>query len=1099
MTALPTGVVTFLMTDVVGSTPLWERAPSLMDATLERHDALMDATVRAHGGLLLRHRGEGDSTFSVFSSTAAALAAATEAQRRLVAEPWNPETPIAVRIGVHCGEVVIRDREYYGRAVNRAARVRGLANAGQVYLTGAAVALADGQLPAGTELLFVRTEVLRGTDTPEEIYELVDPTRPVPRVPEDVAVAQRPLPETIAATVPRYFTGRGELLELLDQARTEALAEPRVVLLGGEPGAGKSSIAAVAATRAHSDGWHVAAGACEEGGRVPYEAMRDAIGQCIDLAPRWLLGEHAAVHGGEIARLTPRLVARLGAVGMNDALDIETTRRLLAEAIVDLLSRLTQLMPLLMVIDDVQWADRNTLQLLDEVVSADIPGLAIVGTYRAGHTDGGDFGGWFERLSRSPRVSALAVGGLAHDEVLELLDRVAGHPLGDVGQRVASLLDDETHGNALFIFELLRHMRETGVVRRGDDGRWQVDEHLDASSMSHGLRAVLMERFGRLGGDALRVLEVASVLGREFDPLDISEVLHIGELAVLDHLELAARSSLLRETDVGCFEFSHAMVQHTLYDNIGRTRRGALHREAAMVLEKSKGDAVSAAAMAHHWMSTGRDDRTEVAMWARRAGVEAMAALAPEDAVVWYQRALTASTDGHQRLGIMIELGAAQRWADSVVFRGTLLAAAALAEHLGDGEAYVRAALANHRGGASRAGEVDQERMAVLRRALEFVGTDDSSERALLLATMAQEDSQGSDIERSIALADEAVGVARRVGDDVTLFQVLLRITEATRIPATLERRLAATKELFDIAERLGDPVQLGFAAVREVRTKYEAAQFDEVDRAFRVMEAFSQLDPFVHHNHHSLRAVRAHITGDLTAAMEYAELARELGGSEPDAPAVYVATTSLVRWDMGTLDEMLPVMERIRRDFPGVTGFRPSVGIAYLSAGRDEEAREILREGVANRFSDHPLNPLWAITISLYATICIEVGDAASAAVLYDVMSPLRGRANSSVVSINGLVTEQLAALAVVMGDLGRAHSDAMEALAQAQQVGARVSSTRVLLTLARWAVAAGEMEMAAQYALEAQSQASELGMRRVHTQASALLATVGREGSTT
>jgi len=201
----------------------------------------------------------------------------------------------------------------------------------------------------------------------------------------------------------------------------------------------------------------------------------------------------------------------------------------------------------------------------------------------------------------------------------------------------------------------------------------------------------------------------------------------------------------------------------------------------------------------------------------------------------------------------------------------------------------------------------------------------------------------------------------------------------------------------------------------------------------------------------------------------------------------------------MGTLDEMLPVMERIRRDFPGVTGFRPSVGVAYLSAGRDEEAREILREGVANRFSDHPLNPLWAITISLYATICIEVGDAASAAVLYDVMSPLRGRANSSVVSINGLVTEQLAALAVVMGDLGRAHSDAMEALAQAQQVGARVSSTRVLLTLARWAVAAGEMEMAAQYALEAQSQASELGMRRVHTQASALLATVGREGSTT
>jgi class 3 adenylate cyclase len=1099
MTALPTGVVTFLMTDVVGSTPLWERAPHLMDATLERHDALMDAVVRMHGGQLLRHRGEGDSTFSVFASTAAALAAATEAQRRLVTEPWHDETPIAVRMGIHCGEVVIRDKEYYGRAVNRAARVRGLANAGQVYLTGAAVAMADGQLPGGTELVFVRTEVLRGTDTPEEIYELVDPTRAVPKAPEDVVVAQRPLPDSLATTVPRYFTGRRALLEQIDASRGAANDGPVVVLLGGEPGAGKSSIAAVAATRAHSDGWHVVAGACEEGGRVPYEAMRDAIGQCIDLAPRWLLGEHAAVHGGELTRLTPRLVARLGAVGMNDAMDIETTRRLLAEGVIDLLSRLTRLMPLMMVIDDVQWADRNTLQLLEEIASADVAGLAIVGTYRAGHTDGGDFGGWFERLARSRSVSTLQVGGLDHEEVLELLDRVAGHPLGDDGRRVAAVLDDETHGNALFIVELLRHMRETGLLRRGVDGRWEVDEHLDSTTMSHGLRAVLMERFGRLGGDALRVLEVASVLGREFDPLDISEVLHVGELVVLDHLEAAARSSLLRETDVGCFEFAHALVQHTLYENIGRTRRGALHRGAAVALEKSKGAAAPAGAMAHHWMSTGRDDRAEVATWARRAGNDAMVALAPEDAVVWYQRAFTASSDDHQRLDVMIELGAAQRWADSVVFRGTLLAAAALAEQLGDGDAFVRAALANHRGGASRAGEVDQERMAVLRRALEFVGPADSAERALLLATMAQEDSQGSDIERSIALADEALGVARRVGDDVALFQVLLRVTEATRIPATLDRRLAATKELFDIAERLGDPVQLGFAAVREVRTKYEAAQFDEVERAFRVMEAFGHLDPFVHHNHHSLRAVRAHIAGDLQAAMEFAELARELGGSEPDAPAVYVATTSMVRWDMGTLDEMLPAMERIRRDFPGVTGFRPSVGIAYLAAGRDDDARAILRDGVANRFGDHPLNPLWAITISLYATICIEVGDADSAAVLYDVMSPLRGRANSSVVSMNGLVTEQLAALAIVMGDLPLAQTHAMEALAQAQRLGARVSATRVLLTLARWAVASGELEMAAQYAEEAVAQAAELGMRRVHAQAAAVLASLAREGSST
>ena len=331
----------------------------------------------------------------------------------------------------------------------------------------------------------------------------------------------------------------------------------------------------------------------------------------------------------------------------------------------------------------------------------------------------------------------------------------------------------------------------------------------------------------------------------------------------------------------------------------------------------------------------------------------------------------------------------------------------------------------------------------------------------------------------------------------MTLFHVLLRVTEATRIPATLERRLAATRELFQIAERLGDPVQLGFAAIRDVRTKYEAAQFDEVDRAFRVMEAFAHLDPFLHHNHHSLKAVRAHIAGDLQRAMEYADTARELGGSEVDASAVYVATTSIIRWDMGTLHEMLPIMERIRRDFPGVTGFLPSVGVAYVAAGRVDEARLILDAAVATRFADHPLNPLWAMTISLYATLCIEVGDATSAAVLHEVMSPLRGRANSSVVSVNGLVTEQLAGLALMMGDLSAAHADAMEALAQAQRTGARVSATRTLLTLARWAVATGEWEMAEAYATEARAQADEIGMRRVAAQAAEVLTLVTAQGA--
>ena len=327
------------------------------------------------------------------------------------------------------------------------------------------------------------------------------------------------------------------------------------------------------------------------------------------------------------------------------------------------------------------------------------------------------------------------------------------------------------------------------------------------------------------------------------------------------------------------------------------------------------------------------------------------------------------------------------------------------------------------------------------------------------------------------------------MGDEYTLFLVLLRITEATRIPATLDRRLLATRELFDIAERLDEPVQLGFAAVRDIRTKFEAARFDQVGRPFAVLDAVSHLDPFVQHNHSSLRAVDAQFHGRLDDALAHAERARELGLSENDATAVYVSTTSMIRWDMGTLGEMLPVLERICRDFPGVVGFQPTAGLALVTVGEVDRAREILRAAADQRFAHLPLNPLWAMTVSVYSSLCVEVGDAVTAAVLHDLMAPLRGRANISVVSSNGLVTESLAALAVVAGRLDAAAADVAEALAQADLLDARISTARSTLTLARLHAAHGRDLDARAAALATCGMARELGMARLATQAEGLV----------
>ena len=116
-------------------------------------------------------------------------------------------------------------------------------------------------------------------------------------------------------------------------------------------------------------------------------------------------------------------------------------------------------------------------------------------------------------------------------------------------------------------------------------------------------------------------------------------------------------------------------------------------------------------------------------------------------------------------------------------------------------------------------------------------------------------------------------------------------------------------------------------------------------------------------------------------------------GGSESDAPAIYVATWAQILWDMGSLDTMVPSLEQAVKANPGVTGFRGILGIGFCAAGRLDDARAILRRELDTNFADHRLNPLWLITISLFASLCIELGDGDAAKRLYEIMDPSHGR----------------------------------------------------------------------------------------------------------
>jgi class 3 adenylate cyclase len=172
---LPHGVVTFLLTDIEGSTPLWEAHRTTMGAALARHEVLVAEAVASHGGQLIKARGEGDSTLSVFRRASDAVAAALRLQRVLVVEAWPNGIALPTRVAVHSGQAELREGDYYGQTLNRAARLRSLARGGQILLSRAAADLVADELPDGAELADVGGHRLKGLSRPEHVFALLHP------------------------------------------------------------------------------------------------------------------------------------------------------------------------------------------------------------------------------------------------------------------------------------------------------------------------------------------------------------------------------------------------------------------------------------------------------------------------------------------------------------------------------------------------------------------------------------------------------------------------------------------------------------------------------------------------------------------------------------------------------------------------------------------------------------------------------------------------------------------------------------------------------------------------------------------------------------
>jgi class 3 adenylate cyclase len=1092
--------VTILFTDLVNSTKLASAlAPEAADKLRREHFSSLRRAIASSGGTEVKNLGDG--LMVAFSTASEALSCAVGMQQAVELDNREAERALGVRVGLSGGEVTREGDDYFGDPVIEAARLCARADGAQILASDLVRATAGRR--SGREFRPVGALELKGLPQSVETVEVGwEPMGEPDVAPDMVALPSRLSYRPLTGVIGR----ESEAASLADAFKRVAAGQGReVVLVSGEAGLGKTTLAADAARAALGAGAYVLLGRCDEDLSVPYGPFVEALSHYVTNVPEELLRSHVEAHGAELARLVPALAKRLTDLPALQSSNPDVERYLLFGAVVGLLTEASVSQPVLIVLDDLQWADKPSLHLLRHVVTSAEPlRLLVIGTYRDSElSHSHPLTETLAALGREPRVNRIELRGLDDTGVIAFMEAAAGHTLDDAGVGLAHALYRETDGNPFFVAEVLRHLSETGAVYQDETGRWMTSSELERMALPSSVRAVVGARVARLGEQAERALSHAAVIGRDFDLELLARASDCGEDDLLDILDGAASSALVQEhADVpGRYSFSHALVQHTLYQDLGATRRARAHRQVARALEDICGDhpAARVGELAHHWLSATQPvDATKAISYAYQAGEAALASLAPEDAVGYFSQAVelashTANLEPSLRIDLLLGLGTAQRQAGIPAFRETLLDAAHQARRARDVGRLAMAALANSRGFFSALGQVDTEKVEVLEAALDALPTTDTSDRARLMTTLCSELIYHSPLERRLALADEAKAIARRLGDAQTLVDVIYRCASSIAHPSTLEAQLADTAEAN--AEDVDEASRLSSESNYDYILAVRAAQFglasEHLARAKQRAEKLRQ--PQLVWMATYTAAAHALLLGDAPTAELLATEALDVGtaSGQPDALSFYGVQLMVVRYIQGRLGELVPLITDAAEQNPAIPTFKAVLAVAHLDAGDATSARELFNEGAAGSFC-LPDDVGWLDGIVRYARVAIELQLHDHAGTLLELLGPFHDQ-----LPYNGLTPSEPAAmylggLAAVLGryeDGERYFAEAAELCTRGGMRFAEADTRRLWGRMLATRGLPGDRERARRLLKEARASAETNGYAMIERRAAAAL----------
>jgi class 3 adenylate cyclase/tetratricopeptide (TPR) repeat protein len=933
-------LVTILFTDVEGSTALHvSKGDAEARSILARCEEVVRLQVQVAGGREIKALGDG--LMVVFRSPLAAISCALEIQDALKDHRRrHPGQEARVGVGIHTGLATEEGGDLFGSAVNAAARIAAKAQGDEVLVSDVVRQLCS----SASDVSFEPRGHMRLKGFPERwrVY------RVLPRV------------QGIPAGESTPFVGReyerSALRELMKRA---ARGQGGLVLLGGEPGIGKTRLAHEAAAEARRP-FRVFIGHCYEGqGELPYMPWVEILEQCArEVTPESLrqsLGDDAP----ELARLFPKLRHMFPDIPPPLELPLDQQRRYTFNSVREYITRTSRVRPQLFVLEDLHWADESTLHLLEHLAERlpQIPCL-VVGTYRDAPIDvSPQLGEALSTLVRHRQAQLLTLTRHSAAETAAMLRSLSGHPPPPA---LTAAVYAETEGNAFFVEEVFRHLAESGKVF-DSRGRFRSDLRIEELDVPANVRLVTGRRLDRLSEPTHGVLSVAAVIGRHFSFEVLENVVQLGAEALLDALDEAEEAQLIASESSDAQErywFTHELIRHTLLTRLSAPRRRRHHLRIADALEQlHAGDLeFHAADIAHHLAEAGKAaDHLRTAAIFTLAGDRALEAAAFDEALRFYQQALALlpPQEARRRTDVLFRLGKAQRslcrWEDAMAaFEQALTALEALGDT--DPVADVCWDFGSQLVWAYRPAEV----VRVTERGLRVLGNAPSRDRARMLALSAVGLSAAGRFQDASARLDEAQRLARTFGDAELLGEIggceMLHHYFAMELEKSLERGRRSAEQL----RRAGAAWYLADALSIVDTALTFSGRFDDSD------DVEGELEPLAERLGHTA----AGATLRRSRFAKFAAQAPDLGAFEKLSVAqlnaaqdmgnpgwLAYAHTSLgvVRFWTGDWDGARLSMEEARRlAIPGTLWFGIHHGflimvLAFL--GRREEAWEILDE----------------------------------------------------------------------------------------------------------------------------------------------------------